>query len=143
MASAVILARVRQLAPEFASLADASIAERADAAGPYIGAGTYSVSASTGQKIGNTAVSIYDEAVSLWTCHTLTRIPVAAYDSSGTGGATSLPVTSDTTGPLAQTYGMDGLALTSTDASYRTTRYGAELIRLRSTRARAAVPWVS
>ena len=40
MASAVILARVRQLAPEFAALADASIAERADAAGPYIGTGT-------------------------------------------------------------------------------------------------------
>ena len=144
MASAVILARVRQLAPEFASLSDASIGERADGSGPYIGTGTYSVSATTGQTIGSTAVSIYDEAVSLWTCHTLTRIPVAAFDSGGTGGGSALPVLSDTTGGLAQSYGqVAGLLLSASDADYQTTRYGLGLMRLRSTRARAAVPWVS
>ena len=144
MASAVILARVRQLAPEFASLSDASIGERADAAGPYISTLTYSVSVTTGQTIGSTAVSIYDEAVSLWTCHSLTRMPVAAYDSGGAGGGSAILITSDVTGDLSQSYGMPaGLQLSVSDMDYATTHYGINLMRLRSTRARAAVPWVS
>jgi hypothetical protein len=143
MASAIVLARVRSLAPEFASLTDAQIGERADAAGPYISTRVYSVSVFTGQTAGGGLVSIYAEATALWTCHQLTRIPVAAYDSGGAGGGSAILVTSDTTGDLSQTYAMpQGLLLSASDMDYATTHYGLNLIRLRSTRAKAAVPLV-
>lgn len=143
MASAIVLARVRSLAPEFASLTNAQIGERADAAGPYISPRVYPVGVFTGQIAGGGLVSIYDEATALWTCHQLTRMPVAAYDSGGAGGGSAILVTSDTTGDLSQTYGMPaGLLFSTSDMDYATTHYGINLMRLRATRAKSACPVV-
>ena len=143
MASAVVLGRIRSLAPEFASLSDSDLSARADGAGPYLSPAVYSNTRTTGETVGGTPVTIYDEAVALWSCHSLTRLPVAAYDSSGAGSGSPLPVTSDTTGGLSQSYTLpQGVMLSAADLDYMTTRYGLRLLALRSTRARAVVPLV-
>ena len=139
MASAVILARIRQLAPEFATLTDAEIAAWADVTGPYLSTAVFAISRYTGQVIGGTSVTIYDEATALLTAHLLTRMPTVA--SGGTGGTSGLLVTQDTTGDLAQAYGLPAnLPASLSDMDLMSTRYGIAFSRLRNTRAAFAAP---
>lgn len=143
MASAAVLARIRSLAPEFASLSDSDLNQRADSAGPYLSTAVYPPSVLTGQTSAGVALSIYDEAQALWSCHMLTRVPVAAYDAGGGGGGSALLVTQDTTGDLSQNYGFPATFKASpSDMDYTTTHYGIGLMRLRGTRATFAVPLV-
>ena len=140
MASAVVNARVRIIAPEFATLTDTQIGYWADSTGPYLSPVVFPTSKYTGQVAAGSPVSFYDEAVALLTAHLLTRMPVTE-DLAGLGGGSALLTTSDTTGDLSQSYGMPaGLRLSAGDMDLTTTHYGIAFMRLRASRAAFAVP---
>ncbi len=141
MASAVILARIRQLAPELAGLTDAQIAAWADSTSPYLHISWASPSKFTGNVIGGTSVTYWDEATALLTAHALRRMPTTT--GSTEGGSSALPVTMDTTGDLSQSYAAPTMAaMTAAMLDITSTRYGLQFDLFKRTRAAVAVPTV-
>jgi hypothetical protein len=142
MASAVVNARVRAIAPEFVSLTDTQIGYWADSTGPYLSPVVFPTSKYTGQVAAGSPVSYYVEAQALLTAHLLTRMPVTG-DLAGLGGGSALLTTSDVTGDLSQSYTIPaGLRLSAGDMDLATTHYGVAFMRLRSSRAAYAAPTV-
>lgn len=141
MASAVILARVRQAAPELSALSDAQIAAWADSTSPYLHIDWASPWKFTGNVIGGTVVTFWDEATALLTAHLLTRMPTST--GSTAGGSSAFPVAADMTGDLSQHYAVpSGAAITAALMDLGSTRYGMQFDMFKRSRAAVAAPTV-